>query len=113
MYFFPVGEEVRGIVEAWVSYPREEKLWSHDDPLFPATRIELGASRQFEVTKLSRAHWSSATPIRGIFREAFQPAGLGVFQPAQLQKHTLPIRSGRAQISGKDQGVRLDTCQRT
>jgi site-specific recombinase XerD len=26
-YFFPVGEEVRKIVEEWVSYLREEKLW--------------------------------------------------------------------------------------
>jgi len=59
-YFFPVGDEPFRIVEVWVSYLREEKLWGNDDPLFPATRIALGATRQFEVSGLDRAHWSSA-----------------------------------------------------
>jgi hypothetical protein len=48
-FFFPVGEEVLEIVAAWVSYLRDEKLWGNDDPLFPATRITLGATRQFEA----------------------------------------------------------------
>lgn len=41
-YFFPVGDEVRAIVEDWVAYLRTELLWSLDDPLFPATKVELG-----------------------------------------------------------------------
>ncbi|MGA9755683.1 MAG: site-specific integrase [Desulfobaccales bacterium] len=80
-FFFPVGEKVREIVEAWVSYLRNEKLWGNDDPLFPATYISLGASRQFEAAGLTRKHWSSATPIRTIFREAFANAGLPYFNP--------------------------------
>jgi integrase len=80
-YFFPVGEEVRRIVEGWVCYLREEKLWGNDDALFPSTRIGLGANRQFRVTGLDRAHWSSASPIRAIFREAFVSAGLPYFNP--------------------------------
>ena len=47
-FFFPVGEDIRGIVAEWVAYLREDKLWGNDDPLFPATRIALGVSRQFE-----------------------------------------------------------------
>jgi hypothetical protein len=30
-YFFSVGDEHFRIVEAWVSYLREEKLWGNDD----------------------------------------------------------------------------------
>lgn len=80
-YFFPVGGEARDIVHDWVRYLREIKLWGNDDPLFPATRIEYGPSRQFEVAGLERKGWSNATPIRTIFREAFERAGLPYFNP--------------------------------
>jgi site-specific recombinase XerD len=80
-FFFPVGEEAFSIVSEWVSYLRDEKLWGNDDPLFPATRIGLGATRQFEAAGLAREHWSSASPIRTIFREAFIHAGLPYFNP--------------------------------
>jgi len=80
-FFFPVGDEIRRIVAEWVSYLREDKLWGNDDPLFPATRIALGATRQFEVSGLGRDHWSNASPIRKIFREAFVSAGLPYFNP--------------------------------
>ncbi len=64
-----------------MKFLRDEKLWGSDDPLFPATRIELGPSRQFEATGLKRVHWSIATPIRKIFRDAFSNAGLQYFNP--------------------------------
>jgi integrase len=86
IYFFPVGEEVQRIVADWVRFLREEKLWGNDDPLFPASRIVLGASRQFEVAGLERKHWSTATPIRAIFREAFERAELPYFHPHSLRK---------------------------
>ena len=85
-YFFPVGDEVRGIVADWVRFLREEKLWGNDDPLFPATRIANGANRQFEAAGLGQKHWSTATPIRTIFREAFERAGLPYFHPHSLRK---------------------------
>ena len=80
-FFFPVGEEVRRIVEEWVSYLRNEKLWGNDEPLFPATRVALGPDRQFVAAGLSRQHWSNASPIRTIFREAFASAGFPYFNP--------------------------------
>ena len=85
-YFFPVGEEVRQIVADWVRFLQEEKLWGNDYPLFPATRIALGQARQFEAAGLDRQHWSTATPIRAIFREAFERAGLAYFNPHSLRK---------------------------
>jgi len=80
-FFFPVGEEIRTIVEDWVLYLRDKKLWGHEDPLFPATCVELNENRQFKAAGLSRKHWSNATPIRTIFHEAFERAGLPYFNP--------------------------------
>jgi integrase len=80
-YFFPVGDDIRHIVAEWVDYLRESKLWGNDDPLFAATQVSLGTFRQFEASGLNKAHWSDASPIRKIFREAFVRAGLPYFNP--------------------------------
>lgn len=85
-YFFPVGDEIRRVVVEWVRFLCEDKLWGNDDPLFPATRVAVGASQQFEAAGLDRKHWSTATPIRTIFREAFERAGLPYFHPHSLRK---------------------------
>ncbi len=87
-FFFPVGDEVREIVADWVKHLREVLLWGNDDPLFPATRIAVGVSHQFEVVGLERNHWSSASPIRSIFKDAFAGAGLPYFNPHSF-RHTL------------------------
>ena len=92
-FFFPVGDEIRRIVAEWVCNLREGLLLGNDDPLFPATRIVLGASHQFEVSGLERAHWSTASPIRKIFREAFVRAGLSYFNPHSF-RNTL-VRLGQ------------------
>ena len=80
-YFFPVGDDVRAIIEDWVDYLREVKLWGNDDPLFPATRIEYGESRQFEVAGVGKKGWSSTSRINIVFKEAFEHAGLPYFNP--------------------------------
>jgi site-specific recombinase XerD len=80
-FFFPVGDEALKIVQAWVRYLREEKLWGNDDPLFPATYVAQGADYQFAARGLDRDHWSGASPVRTIFREAFSRAGLPYFNP--------------------------------
>jgi integrase len=93
-YFFPVGDEIHQIVADWVAHLREKLLWGNDDPLFPATRIALGATRKFEAMGLERAHWSSAARIRTIFRNAFTSAGLPYFNPHSF-RNTL-VRLGQA-----------------
>ena len=85
-WFFPVGDHVRAIVVDWIAFLRDEAFWGDDDPLFPSTKVEVGTSRQFEVTGLARATWSNATPIRRIFREAFSAAGLPYFNPHSFRK---------------------------
>jgi len=84
-YFFPVGDEIREIVADWVIYLGQTKLWGNDDPLFPTTNVVVGAGRQFEVAGLKREHWRRAAPIRAIFRDAFQAAGIRYFNPHSLR----------------------------
>jgi integrase len=93
-WFFPVGDDIRQVVVEWVSYLRHEKLWGRDDPLFPATKIVVGVSRHFEVAGLDRKHWSSAGPIRKIFKDAFAEVGLPYFNPHSFRK-TLALLGGQ------------------
>ena len=46
----------------------------------------LGSTRQFEATGLERKLWSTADPIRKVFCEAFERAGLPYFNPHSLRK---------------------------
>ena len=85
-FFFPVQGDSKRLVEEWISFLMTEKGYGPDDPLFPATKVGLGPTRQFEVLGLERAHWGSATPIRKIFREAFAAAGLPYFNPHSFRK---------------------------
>ena len=81
-FFFPVGGKVREIVTAWVSYLRDEKLWGNDDPLFPATQMTLGATRQFEVAGLgTKALEQCHAHSHHISRDLYQCRS-AVFQPA-------------------------------
>jgi integrase len=65
-----------------------------DDPLFPATKIVVGDTRHFEAAGLDRKHWSSAGPIRKIFKDAFAAAGLPYFNPHSFRK-TLALLGGQ------------------
>jgi integrase len=93
-WFFPVGDDLRGIVADWIDYLRRDQLWGLDDPLFPATKIVVGESRHFEASGLDRKHWSSAGPIRAIFKNAFAAAGLPYFNPHSFRK-TLALLGGQ------------------
>jgi integrase/recombinase XerD len=84
-WFFPVGDDVRQIVGEWADYLSRLMLWGPDDPLFPATRIEPGPDRAFHAAGLDRRHWTTAEPIRMIFRRAFKMAGLPYYPPHRLR----------------------------
>lgn len=80
-YFFPVGDDVLEIFRSWVFYLRNDLLFGNDDPLFPKTKVGLGENGVFSATGLTREHWSTASPIRELFRKAFDLAGLPYFNP--------------------------------
>jgi integrase len=85
-WFFPIGDDVQAIVEEWVIWLRDGKLWGDDDPLFPATAVVNGADLRFEVAGLARRRWSNAASIRAIFRDAFKQADLPYFNPHSFRK---------------------------
>jgi integrase len=80
-WFFPVGDLPLRIVTKWIGHLRGDVLWGNDDPLFPKARVGVGGTGAFEALGLERGCWSSAKPIREIFREAFNRAGLPYFNP--------------------------------
>ena len=80
-YFFPVGDDVLQIIHDWVNYLRKERMWGNEDPLFPKTKVALGEKNTFEAVDVDREHWSNASPIRSIFKTAFESAGLPYFNP--------------------------------
>ena len=86
--FFPVGHHIEMICSEWVRHLQNERQWGPDDPLFPATKVELGESGCFKNAGLSRTHWKDAAAIRRIFKEAFESAGLPYFNPHSF-RHTL------------------------
>lgn len=66
-----------------------------EDPLFPATSVDVGPDRQFVVTGLTREFWKSASPVRRIFREAFDRAGLPSFNPHSF-RNTVAIHGEKS-----------------
>lgn len=85
-YFFPVGDDIQQILVGWVNFLKTELLWGNDDPLFPKTNVINGEDRGFMVSGIKPEHWSNATPIRSIFREAFEAADLAYFNPHSFRK---------------------------
>jgi integrase/recombinase XerD len=70
----------------WVNYLKAVLLWGNGDPLFPKTQVINGEDRVFIASGIKPEHWSNATPIRTIFREAFEAAGLPYFNPHSFRK---------------------------
>jgi len=93
-YFFPVGDEIESIFRDWVGFLRKEMLWGEDDPVFPATKMELDENRLFCAGGLDRRHWSNAGPIRAMFKSAFKGAGLPYYNPHSF-RNTLALLAGQ------------------
>jgi len=78
--------ELRGHRPRWVEYLTTDLGFRPDDPLFPATRSGFDAAGIPVTPMLSRDGWSTADPIRAIFRNAFANAG-------HVGDETAPCRS--------------------
>ncbi len=80
-YLLPVGELItRGFVE-WVYFLKNEKLFGHNAPLFPSTKLTLNENDQFSRQELNTKAWQSTSSIRTIVKEAFKAAGLDYYNP--------------------------------
>lgn len=84
-YLLPVGGDARQIVSDWLQTLQSDLLWGPADPLFPKTRMEARKGEGFRPVGLERAHWSNASPIRRIFREAYERAGLPAYNPHSIR----------------------------
>jgi len=49
--------------------------------LFPKTNVITGEDRVFKASGFKNEHWCTASPIRTIFKDAFESAGLAYFNP--------------------------------
>jgi integrase len=87
-YFFPLGEDLDQIVVQWADELRVVHLFGPNDPLFPRTKVGRGNSREFNAMGIEPSHWATASPIRDIFRAAFEGAGLCYYPPHSF-RHTL------------------------
>ena len=87
-YFFPIGDDLAGIITAWIDELRRDHLFGPADPLFPRTRIGIAGNGAFAATGIGRQFWCDASPIREIFRKALKGAGLPYFPPHSF-RHTL------------------------
>jgi integrase len=90
-WFFPVGDDIRQIVIAWIEFLREQKGFGPEDPLFPKTKVANGDDLLFRAICIDRQPWSNANPVRGIFREACGRAGLPYFNPHSLRNTLVQI----------------------
>ncbi len=80
-FFFPVGEKIEKIVVDWVEYLKREKLYGLDAPLFPRTKLSHNSGKSFHANGIEPIHWTTASPIREIFKKAFAHAGLPYYNP--------------------------------
>jgi integrase len=80
-WFFPVGGEALAIVTEWIAHLRGPLLRGDGDALFPCTKRGIGPDGGFISAGLERFGWSTSEPVRRIFRNAFEGAGLPYFPP--------------------------------
>ena len=87
-FFMQVGDDIRAIFEDWVATLTADHFWGPSHPLFPAPKMEINGAGGFHTAGLRREHWTTASPVRRIFRTAFEQAGLPYFHPHSF-RHTL------------------------
>ncbi|MDC0139381.1 site-specific integrase [Hyphomicrobiales bacterium] len=80
-YFFPVGDDIKAVFINWVGYLKETLLYDMNAPLFPQTRLGQDKNMCFAPMGLDNNPWSTASSMRGIFKKAFENAGLPYFTP--------------------------------
>lgn len=94
-YFFPVGKLPSQILAEWIECLTGELGYKPSDPLFPKTKMAHNDNQQFTAVGLLKESWSNASPIRKIFRTAFESMRLPYYNPHSF-RNTL-VRLGENQ----------------
>ncbi len=70
----------------WIAELRVVHLFGPDEPVFPATKRRLDAEGLFAADGVERTGWTSAAPIRAVFKTAFEGAGFSYANPHSLRR---------------------------
>jgi len=97
--FFPVGDLPLEIVTVWMTFLETEKGFGPHDPLFPASHVDLHGPDRSTIINLSKRHWQTTTPIRKIFKAAFERAGLPYFNPHAFRSTLARMGQKRCQTA--------------
>lgn len=87
-YFLPLGDDLEQILSDWVIYLRQVRLFGPNDPVFPRTAVGHDQAQSFAACGVEATFWGTTSPIRDIFRRAFESAGLAYYSPHSI-RHTL------------------------
>ena len=93
--FFQVGDDIKAVFVNWITYLREEKLFGFSDPVFPQTKIGHDQNMAFKPQGIGRTCWSTASPIRTIFKNAFERAGMSYYSPHTFRHMLVKIGEER------------------
>ena len=94
-YFFPIGDDIKAIFTDWVTFLRTEKFYGLNEPLFPQTRLAHDKNQAFTPSGLEPKHWSNATAIRKIFKQAFERVELSYYSPHKFRDTLTHIGQAR------------------
>lgn len=90
-WFFPVGDFIENEVVTYVAFLRNDLGFTDNDPLFPKPKMGHDASDQFSAVGLSKDRWTTAQPMRNIFRTAFTANGLRYYNPHSFRNTLMAI----------------------
>lgn len=93
-YLVNVDDEILACFVGWVKFLREEKLFSPNDPLFPAIENKYNGNGGFTKEQLSTNHLHSINNIDEIVKLAFANAGLKYHSPHTF-RNTLTALASR------------------
>ena len=80
-FIMRLDDDLENIVIDWISYLETEKLFAPHDPIFPKTEVHRGKGFDIVTKNLSRDVWQNTTPLRQIFKNAFEAVGLPYYNP--------------------------------
>jgi integrase len=80
-FLIPASERAMTILEEWRAEITADLTLGPDQPLFPSTEMGLDERGGFVAKGLSKDAWRTSGPVRDIFRNAFEAAGLPYFNP--------------------------------
>ena len=81
-----VGNDIYDMFIAYYNELINDYGFSNNDPLFPKTKTIQGHNLDFITDGLTKEFWTTASPIRKIFKQAFEAMNLPYYPPHRIRK---------------------------